>query len=172
MNAIYPGTFDPITKGHIDIIQRATVLFDRLIVAIARNPQKKTLFSAEERTTVVVSVVQKIIKENRKKGIACAMNVELFDGLLATYANKKKARVIVRGLRAVSDFEYEFQLAITNKQLNPELETIFLMTDKQYFYMSSSLLKEIAYNKGNMSAFVPPEVEKALQKKTRKERKK
>lgn len=154
MIAIYPGTFDPITYGHRDIITRAVHLFDTVIVAIVQTPAKKTLFTAAERLALA-----------KKVTAGLPVVVELFDGLLAAFAHEKKAGVIVRGLRAVSDFEYEFQLAVTNKQLNPHIDTLFLMTDKQYFYISSSLLKEIASMKGNVQTFVPPEVQRALAKK-------
>jgi pantetheine-phosphate adenylyltransferase len=153
---IYPGTFDPITFGHTDIITRAATLFERVIVAVAGNPghTKKPVFSLEERVTLARQALQDCGKTN--------VEVCGFTGLLADFALKKKIRVIIRGLRAVSDFEYEFQLAGMNRTLMPEMETIFLPTSAQYTYISSSLVREVAALGGDVSLFVPTEVLDAL----------
>lgn len=153
--AVYPGTFDPITNGHLDIIQRALKIFDEIIVLIVDNKNKKALFTLSERAD--------LIKECCK---GMNVKVETFTGLLADYMKKQNTNIVVRGLRAVSDFEYEFQMAVTNSKLNPEMETIFLMTDKRYFYLSSSIVKEIGLSGGCVKTMVPDAVEKALKKKT------
>lgn len=153
--AIYAGTFDPITNGHLDLIRRARNLFDELIVAIASKPEKTTLFPAKDR----LKMVQESIKS--MKGV----RAELFFGLLADFASKAKAVAIIRGLRAVSDFEYEFQMALMNRKLAPGTETVFLMPSEKYTYLSSTLIKEIARNKGKISQFVPEIVAKKLRKK-------
>ncbi len=143
--AICPGSFDPVTLGHMDIIRRASKMFDKVIVAVLVNPSKQPSFSIRERIDLLREATQDI------KGI----EIVSFDGLLATYAKEKKAVAIVKGLRAVSDFEYEFQMALTNKKLNPELETIFLTTNSQYMYLSSSMVKQVASFGGDISDFVP-----------------
>ena len=143
--AICPGSFDPVTLGHMDIIRRASKMFDEVIVAVLVNPSKQPSFSIRERIDLLREATQDI------KGI----EIVSFDGLLATYAKEKKAVAIVKGLRAVSDFEYEFQMALTNKKLNPELETIFLTTNSQYMYLSSSMVKQVASFGGDISDFVP-----------------
>jgi pantetheine-phosphate adenylyltransferase len=153
-SAIYPGTFDPISNGHLDIIKRALKIFDRIIVAVGENKGKNPLFSAAERVAMIREVT---------KGMD--VEVESFDGLLVDYAKKKKCTRIIRSLRAVSDFEYEFQMNVLNRQMNPELETLFLMTDKEYFYLSSSAIKEIAIKGGNISSMVPKAVEKRIREK-------
>jgi pantetheine-phosphate adenylyltransferase len=153
--AIYAGTFDPITNGHLDLIQRATNLFDELIVAVTSKPNKATLFSAQDR----LKMVQESIKG--LKGV----KAQLFSGLLADFVSKSKAVVIIRGLRAISDFEYEFQMALMNRKLAPETETVFLMPSEKYTYLSSTLIKEIARNKGEISRFVPEIVVKKLKNK-------
>lgn len=150
--AVYPGTFDPITRGHADLIQRAAGLFDRLIVAVATNPGKKPLFDLAERVRLI---------ELSTEGQA-AVSVVAFDSLLADFCRQQRARVIVRGLRAVSDFEYEFQLAGMNRHLIPEVETIFLTPAEKFTYLSSSLIKEIARLGANVSEFVHPAVAAAL----------
>lgn len=152
--AIYPGSFDPVTNGHIDVIQRAARLFDKVIVAVIRNPEKKPRFSLKERVEVL------------KKSLAKYSNitVESFAGLLVAYAQKKKANIIVRGLRAVSDFDYEFQMALTNRKMAPEVETVFFMTDYKYSYLSSSFVKQIAMLGGDISELVPVPVAKRLGK--------
>jgi pantetheine-phosphate adenylyltransferase len=152
--AIYPGSFDPITNGHLDIIKRAGKLFDKVIVAVIRNPSKKPQFSLTER----VEMIQKSLQGVKK------VVVDSFDGLLVSYAKKKKANVIVRGLRAVSDFDYEFQMALTNRKMVPEIETLFFMTDYKYSYLSSSFVKEIAKLGGKVSELVPAPVARKLHK--------
>ncbi len=152
ITAIYPGTFDPITHGHTDLIQRAARLFDHVIVAIAANPTKKPFFPLEKRIALARAVLKDL------------GNVEVcgFDTLLAHYAAERNAQIIVRGLRAVSDFEYEFQLASMNRRLAPKVETLFLTPAEQYAYISSSLVREIAALGGDVSAFVHEEVKAAL----------
>ncbi len=154
-SAIYPGTFDPITHGHIDLIERCRSLFDRLVVAIARNPLKAPLFGAEERLEMARQVL----------GGLEGVEVALFDNLLIDFARARDCRAIIRGLRAVSDFEYELQIALTNRKMAPDLETVFLTPSKQYIYLSSSIVKEIASYRGPVSDFVPPEVEARLREK-------
>lgn len=158
---IYPGSFDPITYGHIDIIERSTKLFDKLIVAVLTNPQKKPLFSVENRIKMI------------KHSIRHLKNVEVdsFNGLLVDFARQKKARVIVKGLRAVSDFEYELQMALMNKKLDNEIETIFIMTNSKYSYLSSSVVKEVASFGGCVKELVPSLVEKELNYKFNKRKK-
>ncbi len=150
--AVYPGSFDPITNGHIDIIKRASKLFDELIVAVLVNPAKTPLFTVEERMDLI------------KKSLNNIPNVKVdnFDGLLAHYVSRINADVIVRGLRAVSDFETEFQMALMNKRLNPEVEIVFLMTSYEYSYLSSGVVKEVAKLGGNVSGLVPECVEAKL----------
>lgn len=156
--AIYPGSFDPVTYGHIDLIKRAQAIFQEVIVAVAHNPHKRPLFSVKERVEMLKKATQGL------EGIA----IDEFDGLVVDYARKQKARVIIRGLRMISDFEYEFQMALTNRRLNPHIETIFLMPQESYSYLSSKLLKEAASLGADLSSFVPEFVEKALKKKLRK----
>ncbi len=153
--AIYPGSFDPLTNGHLDVVQRAAKLFDRVIVAVAKNESKHALFSQAERVTLV------------KKAVAGLPNVatDSFNGLLVEYVASKNARAIVRGLRAVSDFEFEFQLALMNRKLDENIETIFMMPKDTYTFLSSRIVKEIARLGGDISQFVPPNVQLALQKK-------
>jgi pantetheine-phosphate adenylyltransferase len=155
---IYPGSFDPLTNGHLDVIQRATKLFDRVIVAVALNDSKNPLFSLAERLDLV------------KRCVAHLPNVEAdsFDGLLVNYAEKRSAQAIIRGLRAVSDFEFEFQLALMNRKLNERVETIFMMPKETYTFLSSRLVKEIAALGGNVDGFVPEHVRAALARKLRK----
>ncbi len=155
--AIYPGTFDPVTYGHIDLIKRAREIYPELIVAVAHNPHKKPLFSVEER----VSMLKKATGD--LKGIV----ITNFDGLVVDYAHKQKAKVLIRGLRMISDFEYEFQMALTNRKFSPDIETIFLMPQESFSYLSSKLLKEAASLGANLSCFVPDFVEKALKRKLR-----
>ena len=154
--AVYPGTFDPVTNGHIDIIERALKLFDRLYVIVGENPQKETTFSAEER----VEMLKKALKKHNSR-----IEVEHFDGLLLDYVKKKKSNVIVRGLRAISDFEYEFQRAQFNREFAKDIETIFIMTKDDYAFLSSSIIKEIAMFGGSVKGFVPTVVEKKLKEK-------
>ena len=155
--AIYPGTFDPITKGHIDIIVRSIKFVDKLIIAVSNNNKKNTLFKINERVEMVKEVLQdeKILN----------VEVDSFDVLLMTYAKKKNASIIIRGLRAVSDFEYEFQMTGMNYKLNSTIETIFLMSSDKYQLISSKLIKEINSLNGDISQFVPKAVEKKIIKK-------
>ncbi|MBN2059959.1 MAG: pantetheine-phosphate adenylyltransferase [Deltaproteobacteria bacterium] len=153
--AIYPGTFDPITNGHLSILHRALKIFDKLIITILINPKKVPLFSLEER----IAMIQEILKEKPN------IEVDYYDGLLVDYAIMKKSNVIVRGLRALSDFEYEFQLSLMNRKLNREVQTIFLMTDYKWFYTSSSIIKEAASHGGDITGLVPPLICKKLKEK-------
>jgi len=150
--AIYPGTFDPITYGHIDVVNRATALFSKVIVLIATNSSKTPLFSADERVTMI----REVFRNNRRVTVAA------FDGLLASYARKNRAFVIIRGLRAVSDFEYEFQMALTNRKLDKQIDTVFLMPDERYTYLNSSIVREIARLGGDVRDFIPPSVRRHL----------
>jgi pantetheine-phosphate adenylyltransferase len=153
--AIYPGSFDPLTNGHLDVVQRAAKLFDRVIVAVAKNEGKQPLFPLEERVALVQRSVRRLPQ----------VRVDAFDGLLVDYVVSKNARAIVRGLRAVSDFEFEFQLALMNRKLNENVETIFMMPKDTYTFLSSRIVKEIARLGGDVSPFVPGHVQKALKKK-------
>jgi pantetheine-phosphate adenylyltransferase len=150
--AVYPGTFDPVTNGHLDIINRAALLFDKVIVAVLVNQNKKTIFSVKERL--------KHLKETTKD--IPNVEVDFFDGLLVEYMKKKGSRIAVRGLRAVSDLEYEFQMANTNRVLNKEMDTIFLMPRARYTYLSSSMVREVYSLGGRLQDYVPAIVEKAL----------
>lgn len=150
--AVYPGSFDPVTNGHIDIIERAAKIFDAVYVAVIRNPEKSPLFSIDER----VGMLKASLKARKK------IRIDSFDGLLVEYARAVKATSIIRGLRAVSDFDYEFQMALTNRRMDPSLETIFMMTDYKYSYLSSSLTKEIARLGGSFEGMVPPGVMRKL----------
>jgi pantetheine-phosphate adenylyltransferase len=156
--AVYPGTFDPITNGHVDILERSLALFDEVVVAIATNPRKQPLFTLEERSEFIAEAV------GRDPRVVC----DAFDGLLVEYCRARKAGFIVRGLRAIADFEYEFQFAHMNRHLAPDLETIFLMTSDDSFYVSSSLVKEVAAMGGDVSRIAPPAVVDALKKKFKK----
>lgn len=151
--AIYPGTFDPITYGHIDVLERAIEIFDKVIVTLARNSAKQPLFSDEERIQMVKTAVKKYGKR---------VEVEYFDGLLVDYATRKKAKALVRGLRAISDFEYEFQMALMNRKLADKITTVFLMPHENHTYLNSSIVREIAKLGGDISSFVPPHVQKLL----------
>ena len=155
--AIYPGTFDPITKGHIDIIVRSIKFVDKLIIAVSNNNKKNTLFKINER----VEMVKEVLQDEKISNV----EVDSFDGLLMTYASKKNANIIIRGLRAVSDFEYEFQMTGMNYKLNSTIETIFLMSSDKYQLISSKLIKEINSLNGDISQFVPKAVEKKIIKK-------
>ena len=153
--AVYPGSFDPVTNGHLDIVERGLTLFDGLIVTIMYNPAKKSLFSIEERVAML------------KDSLTPFSNVEVdvYDGLLVNYAVSKKVQAILRGMRAVSDFEYEFQLALMNRRLNRDIQTVFLMTGLRWIFTSSSIIKEAAQFGGDISSMVPPNVERELKKK-------
>jgi len=150
--ALYPGSFDPVTYGHIDLIDRARQLFDEVHVAVAINNEKKPLFSFEERIQLLKQAIA------GKKGVT----VHGFDGLMVDFAKAKKIGTIIRGLRATSDFDYEFQMALTNRLLAEEIDTMFLMPSEKHFYLSSRLIKEISRLGGDVSKFVPPFVKKAL----------
>jgi pantetheine-phosphate adenylyltransferase len=150
--AIYPGSFDPLTNGHLDVIERAVKLFDRVVVAVAKNESKQPLFSLEERVELVRQTIKHI--PNAEVGS--------FDCLLVIYVEKQKAQAIVRGLRAISDFEFEFQLALMNRKLNEHVETIFMMPKDTYTFLSSRIIKEIARLNGDISSFVPVHVRAAL----------
>lgn len=155
--AIYPGSFDPITNGHVDLVERTLRVFDRVIVAIATNPGKDgSLFTLDERLEMVGEVF---------KSLKRRVQAESFDGLLVDYAERKGARVIIRGLRAISDFEYEFQMAMMNHRLKPKLETLFMMTGESEFYTSSRLVKEVVSLGGDVSGLVPTNVLKNLKRK-------
>jgi pantetheine-phosphate adenylyltransferase len=153
--AVYPGSFDPITYGHLDIIRRTLRIFDEVVVAVARNSMKNALFNTEER----VALIQEVLKDEKR------VTVDTFAGLLIDYVSSKGAHVIIRGLRAISDFEYEFQIAQMNSTIGHEIETLFMMTSIQYGYLSSSIVKEVCSLNGNIDFFVPEEVKAALRKK-------
>ena len=153
--AIYPGTFDPITNGHIDLAERASKLFDQVIVAIAENPAKEPIFSLSERLRLGREVLSHVVN----------VQVQSFSGLLIDYMKQNNSRIVIRGLRAVTDFEYEFQLAAMNRQLYDEIETVFLTPSENYTFVSASLVKEIASLGGDVSKFLQPTVLKALQDK-------
>ncbi len=153
--AIYPGSFDPLTNGHLDVVQRAAKLFDRVVVAIAKNESKNPLFTLNERLALVKQAVKHLPN----------VEADAFDGLLIEYVARRKAHVVVRGLRAVSDFEFEFQLALMNRKLNENIEAIFMMPKDTYTFLSSRIVKEIARLGGDVSPFVPAHVQSALTKK-------
>ena len=150
--AVYPGSFDPITNGHLNIVERSTKIFDKLIVAVTVDSKKSTLFSAQERKEMIKEATKNIEK----------VEVKSFSGLLTDFVKKNKANIIIRGMRAISDFEHESQLALMNKRLAPEIETIFLVTCSKYSYLNSSIVKEIASFNGDISRLVPEIVEKNL----------
>jgi pantetheine-phosphate adenylyltransferase len=151
--AIYPGSFDPVTYGHLDIIQRSLKIFDHVVIAVARNSQKNSLFSIDER----VNLIKTILKDEPR------VSVDTFTGLLIDYVTSKKAHVVIRGLRAISDFEYEFQIAQMNSTICHDIETLFMMTSVQYGYLSSSIVREVCALGGPVDSFVPPEVKAAMQ---------
>ncbi len=153
--AVYPGTFDPFTYGHLDILKRASKLFDRVIIAVSKSSSKKALFTIDERIKIIKPLTTKI------KNVM----VESFDGLLVNYVKSKKASVIIRGLRGFSDFEYETQMALTNRKIAEEIETVFLLPSEKYAFISSTLVKEIAANGGVLSDFVPGNAAKMILKK-------
>jgi len=153
--AIYPGSFDPVTNGHIDVIERASRIFDNLIITVGDNPGKEPLFSREER----VEMIQEATRDIKN------VTVEEFEGLLLDYLKKKGSKIIIRGLRAVSDFEFEFQRALMNRKVNGDVETIFIMTKEDYVFLNSSIIKEMAMFGGSVKKLVPEVVEKRLEKK-------
>ena len=159
--AIYPGSFDPLTYGHLDIIERSARLFDDVIVAILTNSQKAPMFTAEER----MAIMKEILKPRFRN-----VEVDIFHGLLVDYARQNKAQVIVRGIRAVTDFEYEFQMALMNRRLTPDIETVFMMPAENYSYLSSRLVKEIAELGGSVAGLVPDIVERRLIQRFKKEK--
>ncbi len=153
--ALYPGTFDPITFGHIDVIKRASSLFDEVIVSVAGSSSKKTLFSVDERKEMIRAAI---------KGIK-NVTITSFKGLMIEYAKSQNANVVIRGLRAISDFEYEFQMALTNRKIEENITTVFLMPNEKYTYLNSTLVREIAKFGGDVKPFVPEFVDKKLKKK-------
>ena len=156
--AIYPGSFDPTTNGHLSLVERASYLFDEVTVAISRRPSKPVLFTFEERYEFMSTAVKHLRNKQKIKVVG-------FDGLLADFVKKVKATAIIRGLRAVSDFEYEFQMALMNRKLAREAETVFLMPALSWVYLSSSIIREVARNHGDVNGMVPPIVKKALERK-------
>ena len=156
--AVYPGSFDPITNGHIDVIKRGARVFDKVIVAVADNPAKQALFSKEER----VEMIREVSKPYRN------VEVDAFDGLVVDYVHRKKAGVILRGIRTISDFEYEYQMALTNRTFAADIETVFVMTHEEFSFVSSRLIKEAVSMGGDVSSFVPKEVEKRLKARYKK----
>lgn len=162
--AVYPGSFDPITNGHLDLLERALKIFDRIIIAIAIHPAKNPLFTIEER----LELIRRSIKGHPLEDRIC---VDFFNGLLVHYVKKVKADGIVRGLRAVSDFDYEFQMALMNRRLDGEIETLFLMTGMRWIFLSSRLIKEVVMGGGCVTGLVPPPVETALAERLRNEKK-
>jgi len=153
--AIYPGSFDPLTNGHLAIIQRGLKVFDRLVVAVANNPQKAPMFTVDERKAMIAGAV----------GDDARVEVDSFDALLVDYVRRKGVHTVLRGLRAVSDFEFEFQIANMNRHLLPDLETVFVMTGEDYFFVSARIVREVATFGGDVSAFVPPNVLEMLRRK-------
>ncbi|MBI2932754.1 MAG: pantetheine-phosphate adenylyltransferase [Planctomycetes bacterium] len=153
--AVYPGSFDPITNGHLDVVRRGLRVFDHLVVAVSDNPGKHALFTKEERVEMIREVTRGM------KGI----EADWFDGLIVDYVRRRRAHVILRGIRTVSDFEFEYQMALTNRTFAPDVETVFMMTHEEYAFVSSRLIKEAASLGGDVSAFVPREVEKWLKRK-------
>lgn len=156
--ALYPGSFDPITYGHLDILERATELFDTVIATVAVNKRKEAVFSGDERE----QLFKKCLED---KAWADKVEIEQFTGLLVDFAKKKNAKTLVRGVRQISDFEYEFRMALTNRRLAPDVDTIFLMPNEQLTFISASLVKEVAYWDGDLSSFVPSHVAEALRDK-------
>lgn len=156
--ALYPGSFDPITYGHLDILERATELFDTVIATVAVNKRKDAVFTGDEREALLLQCL-------KDKKWADSVEVEQFTGLLVDFAKKKNARTLVRGVRQISDFEYEFRMALTNRRLAPNVDTIFLMPNEHLTFISASLVKEVAYWDGDLSSFVPEHVARALREK-------
>ena len=159
--AIFPGSFDPVTNGHLDIIQRGCKLFDEIIVAILVNPDKTAFFGLDERKEILTAVLRTI------KSGDCRVTVESFEGLLVQYAAEREAHAIVRGIRAISDYEYELQMALMNRRLQPRLETVFMMPAEEYSYVSSRLVKEVFHLGAPIDGLVPPLVEERMREKNR-----
>jgi pantetheine-phosphate adenylyltransferase len=160
--AIYPGSFDPVTNGHLDIIERGCKLFDEIIIGILVNPEKTPLFSVEERKEILTEVLKDLKQGN------CKLRVDSFRGLLVNYAVAQQANAIVRGIRAISDYEYELQMALMNRRLEPSIETVFMMPAETYSYVSSRLVKEVFHLGGGVEGLVPPLVEKRMKQKLNK----
>ncbi len=160
--AIYPGSFDPVTNGHLDIIERGCKLFDEIIIAILVHPEKQPLFSIDERREILAEVLSEI------KSGACRLRVDAFQGLLVKYAVEQEADAIVRGIRAISDYEYELQMALMNRRLEPRIETVFMMSAEAYSYVSSRLVKEVHQLGGAIEGLVPPSVEERMRRKVSK----
>jgi len=158
--AIFPGSFDPLTNGHLDIIRRSAPLFDEMIVAILNNADKAPMFSVEERSEMIAAVLPSVETGN------CEMSVESFSGLTADFAREKKATAIVRGIRAVSDYEYELRMALMNRRLEPTIETVFLMAGEEYSYVSSTLMKQVFELGGRVNGLIPELVEERMRKKS------
>jgi len=152
--AVYPGSFDPITNGHVDIIERGLKIFDRIIIAVLENPKKQPLFSTKER----VSMIKDIFSDQNR------IEVKAFDGLLVDFVRDNNATIVIRGLRAISDFEYEFQMTLMNRKLNPDIETLFMMPNISYSFLSSNLVKEVSMLGGSLEDLVPADVENKLKK--------
>ena len=157
--AIYPGSFDPVTNGHLDIIERGCKLFDEIIVAILVNPEKKPFFTLEERHEMLGEILKRLNRGN------CSVRVDSFRGLLVNYAVAQQANAIVRGIRAISDYEYELQMALMNRRLEPSIETVFMMPAETYTYVSSRLVKEVFELGGALEGLVPPLIEKRMKEK-------
>lgn len=161
-SAIYPGSFDPLTNGHLDILERAAKMFEKVYVTVAVNNQKTSVFTGDER----VALIEEAIKDEEWKD---KIVIEQFTGLLIDFARKKKVNVLLRGVRQISDFEYEFRMALTNRRLAPEIDTLFLMPDEQLTFISATIVKEVAAWGGDLSSFVPSHVANALRKKFSKD---
>jgi pantetheine-phosphate adenylyltransferase len=157
--AIFPGSFDPLTNGHLDVIQRAAPLFDEIIIAVLNNPEKRPMFTVDER----VAMIEEIVPTVRNNG--CRLIVDSFSGLTAEFARAKQATAIVRGIRAVSDYEYELRMALMNRKLEPEIETVFFMADEEYSYVSSTLMKQVFLLGGRVEGLIPPLVEAKMKEK-------
>ncbi len=157
-SALYPGSFDPLTNGHMDILERAAQMYDKIIVTVAVNNKKTAVFSGEERVQLIREAIKGKTWESR-------VEIEQFTGLLINFAREKDVQILLRGVRQISDFEYEFRMALTNRRLAPEIDTVFLMPDEQLTFISATIVKEIAAWGGDLSSFVPDHVAKALRKK-------